>query len=177
MLYQPLAWWRGYFTTMTTTVIPNIYWSAYDAEQRILEICNALQRIETAQLDEVTTEQLNKALALVDKAIQAALTDANDYTDAKVKSAVAALEKEIADVVAGKVLVRDVTSGQNYVSAETGIWDAYGYSTVFAINGGDLDALGIAAKDLDQFFKTPKNNARALDVAGTVIFANGGYHV
>lgn len=176
MLYQPLAWWRGYFTTMTATVIPNIYWSAYDAEQRILEICNALQRIETAQLDEVTTEQLNQALTLVDKAIQAALTDANDYTDAKVKSAVAALEKEIADVVAGKVLVRDVTSGQNYVSAETGIWDAYGYSTVFAINGGDLDALGIAAKDLDRFFEQPKNNARALDVACAVIFANGGYH-
>ena len=177
MLYQPLAWWRGYFTTMTTTVIPNIYWSAYDAEQRILEICNALQRIETAQLDEVTTEQLNKALALVDKAIQAALTDANDYTDAKVKSAVAALEKEIADVVAGTVLVRDVTAGQKLVNAETGIWDAYGYSTVFAVNAGDLNTLGIPAKDLDQFFEKPKNNARALDVAGAVIFANGGYHV
>lgn len=177
MLYQPLAWWRGYFTTMTTTVIPNIYWSAYDAEQRILEICNALQRIETAQLDEVTTEQLNQALALVDKAIQAALTDANDYTDAKVKSAVAALEKEIADVVAGKVLVRDVTSGQNYVSAETGIWDAYGYATPFAINAGDLGALGLPAKGLDQFFEMPKNNCRAVDVAGVVAFANGGYHV
>lgn len=177
MLYQPLAWWRGYFTTMTTTVIPNIYWSAYDAEQRILEICNALQRIETAQLDEVTTEQLNQALALVDKAIQAALTDANDYTDAKVKSAVAALEKEIAAVVAGTVLVRDVTAGQRLVNAETGIWDAYGYSTVFAVNAGDLDALGIAAKDLDRFSEKPKNNARALDVAGAVIFANGGYHV
>lgn len=177
MLYQPLAWWRGYFTTMTTTVIPNIYWSAYDAEQRILEICNALQRIETTQLDGVTTEQLNQALALVDKAIQAALTDANDYTDAKVKSAVAALEKEIADVVAGKVLVRDVTSGQNYVNAETGIWDAYGYATTFAVNAGDLDALGIPAKDLDRFFGKPTNNCRALDMAGAVILANGGYHV
>lgn len=177
MLYQPLAWWRGYFTTMTTTVIPNIYWSAYDAEQRILEICNALQRIETTQLDGVTTEQLNQALALVDKAIQAALTDANEYTDAKIKSAVAALEKEIADVIAGTVLVHDVTSGQNYVSAETGIWDAYGYTTLFAVNAGDLGTLGIPAKDLDQFFEMPKNNARALDVAGAVIFANGGYHV
>lgn len=177
MLYQPLAWWRGYFTTMTTTVIPNIYWSAYDAEQRILEICNALQRIETTQLDGVTTEQLNQALALVDKAIQAALTDANEYTDAKIKSAVVALEKEIADVIAGTVLVRDVTRGQNYVSAETGIWDAYGYATTFAVNAGDLDALGITAKNLDQFFEQSKNTARALDVAGAVIFANGGYHV
>nr|DAF65833.1 MAG TPA: hypothetical protein [Caudoviricetes sp.] len=177
MLYQPLAWWRGYFTTMTTTVIPNIYWSAYDAEQRILEICNALQRIETTQLDGVTTEQLNQALALVDKAIQSALTDANDYTDAKIKSAVATLEKEIADVVAGTVLVRDVTAGQKLVNAETGIWDAYGYATPFAVNAGDLDALGITAKDLDQFFETPKNNARAIDVAGAVVFANGGYHV
>lgn len=176
MLYQPLAWWRGYFTTMTT-VIPNIYWSAYDAEQRILEICNALQRIETTQLDGVTTDQLNQALALVDKAIQAALTDANDYTDAKVKSAVAALENEIANVVAGTVLVRDVTAGQKLVNAETGIWDAYGYATPFAINAGDLDALDISAKDLDQFFEKPKNNTRALDVAGAVIFANGGYHV
>lgn len=177
MLYQPLAWWRGYFTTMTTTVIPNIYWSAYDAEQRILEICNALQRIETTQLDGVTTEQLNQALALVDKAIQAALTDANEYTDAKIKSAVAALEKEIADVIAGTVLVRDVTRGQNYVSAETGIWDAYGYATTFGVNVGDLDALGITAKDLDQFFEQTKNNCRAVDVAGAVILANGGYHV
>lgn len=177
MLYQPLAWWRGYFTTMTTTVIPNIYWSAYDAEQRILEICNALQRIETTQLDGVTTEQLNQALALVDKAIQAALTDANEYTDAKIKSAVAALEKEIADVIAGTVLVRDVTRGQNYVSAETGIWDAYGYATPFAVNVDDLGTLGIPAKDLDRFFEQSKNNTRALDVAGAVIFANGGYHV
>ena len=177
MLYQPLAWWRGYFTTMTTTVIPNIYWSAYDAEQRILEICNALQRIETAQLDGVTTEQLNQALALVDKAIQAALTDANEYTDAKIKSAVAALEKEIADVIAGTVLVRDVTSGQNYVSAETGIWDAYGYSTVFGINAGDLDALNVPVNKLDTFTGNPDNNVRALDVAGAVLFANGGYHV
>lgn len=177
MLYQPLAWWRGYFTTMTTTVIPNIYWSAYDAEQRILEICNALQRIETAQLDAVTTEQLNQALALVDKAIQAALHDANEYTDIKLKNAIARLEKEIADVVAGTVLVRDVTAGQNLVNAETGIWDAYGYATPFAVNTGDLDALGILAKDLDQFFEMPKNNCRAVDVAGVVAFANGGYYV
>lgn len=177
MLYQPLAWWRGYFTTMTTTVIPNIYWSAYDAEQRILEICNALQRIETAQIDGVTTEQLNQALALVDKAIQAALTDANEYTDAKIKSAVATLEKEIADVIAGTVLVRDVRCGQNYVSAETGIWDAYGYATPFAINAGDLDTIGVTTTNLDLFFENPKNNARALDVAGAVIIANGGYHV
>lgn len=176
MLYQPLAWWRGYFTTMTTTVIPNIYWSAYDAEQRILEICNALQRIETAQLDEVTTEQLNQALALVDKAIQAALTDANDYTDAKLKSAVAALEKEIADVIAGTVLVRDVTSGQNYVSAETGIWDAYGYSTVFAVNAKDFGSLNVSVSELDTFMSKPKNNVRALDVAGAILLTNGGYY-
>ena len=80
-------------------------------------------------------------------------------------------------MIAGTVLVRDVTSGENYVSAETGIWDAYGYATPFAVNTGDLGTPGISAKDLDQFFENPKNNARALDVAGAVVFANGGYHV
>lgn len=163
MLYRPLVWWRGYFTALTSTAIPNIYWTAYDAEQRVLEICNALQRIEERELDTVTIEQLNQALGMVDAAIADALSDANNYTDDELSNAIKNLEQQIADITAGQVTVRDVSAGQNIVDVETGIWRAVNQADVFAVTAQDLDAMSIEVQVFDSY----ELQSAVLDAAAT----------